>query len=145
MPLEVIAGPAGGGKSQVIEQERSPGDVVIDFTALYVAVAGVQRDPVTGRYPERLDGDPRLPLVSALRDRAIEEAAARELNGFVTTSDSRPSSINRLATLAAAPGVEVAQVRIIDPGEDVVRARLADPVSGALSSACESALDRWYQ
>ena len=41
MPLEVIAGPAGGGKSQVIEQERSQGDIVIDFTALYVALTGV--------------------------------------------------------------------------------------------------------
>ena len=142
MPLEVIAGPPGGGKSQAIEQERLPGDVVIDFTALYVALTGVQRDPVTGRYPERIDGDPRLPLVSALRDRAIEEAAARELDGFVTTSDSRPESLDRFARLAASTGVGAAAIRVIDPGEDVVRARLSDPVTGNLSSGCESALSR---
>ena len=46
MPLEIIAGPAGGGKSQVIEQERAPGNVVIDFTRIFVAVTGVERDPV---------------------------------------------------------------------------------------------------
>ena len=144
MPLEVIAGPAGGGKSQVVEEERTTGDVVIDFTSLYVAMTGVQRDPATGRYPERLDGDPRIGLVSEVRDHAIAAAAERELDGFVTTSDSRPESLDRFARLAAGPGVEAAVIRIIDPGEEVVRARLADPVTGQLSSGCESALGRWY-
>ena len=104
-----------------------------------------QRDPVTGRYPERVDGDPRLPLVSELRDRAIAEAAARELDGYVTTSDSRPESLDRLARLAASAGVGAAAIRIIDPGEEIVRARLADAVTGTLSDSCESALARWYR
>ena len=35
-------------------------------------------------------------------------------------------------------------VRTIDPGEDVVRARLADD-DGNLSAECARAIGRWYQ
>ena len=35
-------------------------------------------------------------------------------------------------------------VRTVDPGESVVRARLADAVTGILSPACDRAVRRWY-
>ena len=139
MPLVIIRGPAGGGKSQVIAERQRPGEVLIDYTRIYVALAGVERGP-DGRYPVREDGDPLLPLAAWLRTAAIRAAARRELDGFVTTSDSRPEEIERLRSAGANGPVET-----VDPGEAVVRARLADAVTGAVSGQCDLAVRRWYR
>ncbi len=59
--LTVVAGPPGGGKSRSI-RDRMENDgslVLIDYTALFVALAGQRRSPA-GRYPIRVTGDPRL-------------------------------------------------------------------------------------
>ena len=138
MPITIIRGPAGGGKSQAIADRLQPGEVVIDFTRLYVALAGVERGP-DGKFPVREDGDPRLALTEYVRLTAIRQAAERELSGYVTTSDGRPEAVERLQAAGATGGVET-----IDPGEAVVRARLADPVSGEVSDPCRKAVDRWY-
>ena len=34
--------------------------------------------------------------------------------------------------------------RIVDPGRNIVEARLSDPETGVLSSECDSAIGRWY-
>ena len=133
MPITIIRGPAGGGKSQAIADRLQPGEVVIDFTRLYVALAGVERGP-DGKFPVREDGDPRLALTEYVRLTAIRQAAERELSGYVTTSDGRPEAVERLQAAGATGGVET-----IDPGEAVVRARLADPVSGEVSDPCRKA------
>lgn len=158
MPIQPIAGPAGSGKSQLIEAERRPGDVVIDFTRIYAAVAGVARGP-DGRYPERQPDDPLVPLVAAVQSFALSEAVKRQLNGYVTTS--RRESVPVLERITGQPA------RIVDPGEDVVTARLMvardvevdlsdDPVAPRrptvgrtvkrreLSDNCRRALARWY-
>ena len=137
--ISILRGPAGGGKSQVIAERLQPGEFVADFTRLYVALAAVERGP-DGKYPERQDGDPLLGLVSAVKAAVIREAARRELSGYVTTSDSRPEEIDRLRATGAD-----GEVVTIDPGEEVVRARLADPVSGELSPQCSQAMGRWYR
>ena len=139
MALSIVRGPAGGGKSQWIQERLRPGEVVIDFTRLYVALAGVERGP-DGRYPVRQDGDPRLALAEYVRMVAVRQASDRELDGYVTTSDSRPEAVERLQAAGATGEVET-----VDPGESVVRARLADAVTGALSPQCEIALGRWYR
>lgn len=107
MPIIPIAGPVGAGKSQYVEETRRPGDVLIDFTLLYVALSGAVR-AANGRYPERRDGDPILPLASAVYGFALSEAVKRELDGFATT-----------ATLARVPALEriTGQTAVvIDPG-----------------------------
>ena len=139
MPLSIVRGPAGAGKSQVIADRLGPGEVVIDFTRLYVALAGVERGP-NGTYPVRADGDPRLALTAWLQLAAIRQAAGRELSGYTTTSDSRPEAVERLQAAGA-----VGEVVTIDPGRDVVRARLADTVTSELSPQCSAALARWYR
>ena len=139
MAIGIIRGPAGGGKSQVIAARLRPGEVVIDFTRLYVALAGVERGP-DGRYPVRHDGDPRLALAEYVRMVAVRQASDRELSGYATTSDSRPEAVERLRDAGATGPVET-----VDPGREVVRARLADAVTGALSQQCEIALGRWYR
>ncbi|MCY3845691.1 MAG: hypothetical protein OXH69_19370 [Acidobacteria bacterium] len=139
MPIAIVRGPAGGGKSQWISERLQPGEVVIDFTRLYVALAGVERGP-DGKYPVRDDGDVRLALAAWLQLAAIRQAARRELDGYTTTSDSRPEAVERLLA-AGATG----EVVTIDPGRAVVTARLSDPATGALSPQCEAALGRWYR
>ena len=126
MAIGIIRGPAGGGKSQVIAARLRPGEVVIDFTRLYVALAGVERGP-DGRYPVRHDGDPRLALAEYVRMVAVRQASDRELSGYATTSDSRPEAVERLRDAGATGPVET-----VDPGREVVRARLADAGDGRL-------------
>ena len=137
MALTIIRGPAGAGKSGYIERERKPGDLLIDYTAIYVALAGVTRGP-DGKYPIRESHDPLLGIVSAVKAYAIAEAARRELAGFVTTSSSSAGEIERLRELGADGPVVT-----LDPGEAVVRARLAGD-DGELSEQCRLALARWY-
>ena len=132
--IGVFAGPAGAGKSQVLRERLQPGEVVVDYTMLWVALTAAERGP-DGKYPERTDDDPRLGLVSAVKAYALRDAARRELNGYTTTSDSRPEEIERLRRGGADGPVET-----IDPGREVVAARLSDPVSGRLSEQCSRAL-----
>ncbi len=138
MSLTILRGPAGAGKSQVIAGRLRPGQVVIDFSRLYVALSGVERGP-DGRYPVRQSGDPRLALSEYMRLTAIREASQRELSGYVTTSDSRPEAVERLQSAGADGPVET-----IDPGEATVRARLANAATGELSAECAQAMARWF-
>ena len=134
MPIQVIAGPAGGGKSQLVAEELQPGDALIDFTAIYAAISGVQRGP-DGRYPERLPNDPLIPIVSAVRGFALSEAVRRELPGFVTTASR--DEVPRLERITGT------RARIVDPGEDTVLSRLV-VTEGSLTSSCADAASRWY-
>ena len=136
MPIVPIVGPASGGKSQLIAARLTPGMVVLDFTMLYVALSGVQRGP-DGRYPERVTGDPLLPMVSEVKALALNAAIRRELSGFVTSSARDDVEMLERVTGAKAT--------VVDPGEDIVRARLADPVTGEVSEECSAALRRWYR
>ena len=139
MPIQVIAGPAGSGKSQIIADERRPGDVLIDYTAIWAALTGAVRGP-DGKYPERTDDDPAVPLVAAVQAFALAEAVKRQLNGYVTTS--RRASVPVLERITGQPA------RIIDPGEAVIRTRLSvTDESGdtrVLSDECAKAMARWY-
>ena len=140
MPSELISGPAGGGKSQVVRQRLAdnPGSIQIDFQQIYRALTGDQRDPDTGLYPRR---DERLLPITEFSRRAILLAAReRQLDVIATNSDGDPQ---RRAFLLLQLG-EGATETIIDPGRDVVRNRLADSITGELSSECNSAVERWY-
>ena len=138
MPIRIVRGPAGGGKSQWIRERMGPSDVLLDYTTLWAAVTDAARD-AAGKYPIRRDGDPRLAMVEWLRLAAVRQAAERELDGFATTSDSRPEAVERLQAAGADGPVET-----IDPGEAVVRARLSDAVTGQLSPECRQAMARWF-
>ena len=139
MAISIVRGPAGGGKSQHVEREHTAGEVVIDFTRLYAALALVER-AADGRFPVRETGDPLLPLVAAVKTYALREAARRELSGAVTTSDSSPGEVARLREVGAD-----GEVATIDPGREVCEARLADAETGELSPECRKALARWYR
>ena len=135
MPITPVAGPAGGGKSQWIERNRQPGDILIDHTAIWAALTGAQRGP-DGRYPAREADDPTTGLVQYLMAVAVRQAAADGLDGYVTTSRRA-----KVADLEDATGEAAV---IVDPGVKVATDRLRDPETGELSPACAAALGRWF-
>ena len=112
MALAIVRGPAGSGKSQYVERARGPGDLLIDYTAIYV---GARLESPAGRMANTRsakDHDPLLGIVSAIKLYAIAEASRRELGGFVTTSSSAPGEIERLRRLGADGPVVT-----LDPGK----------------------------
>ena len=137
----LLSGPAGAGKTQearrVIHNSPAP-TVAVDFQSMYAALLLIERQP-DGRYPERLTRQEYvLPLVEYIRQAAVTGAALMEIDAIVTNSDGsalrRDSLLRRLAFGASE--------RVIDPGIDVVRERLA--VNGELSDQCAEAINRWY-
>ena len=134
MPLNVIAGPAGAGKSQAVDAAAGQREAVIDFTrlhdALFPKMAGELRDPAL------------LPFMEAVRMAAVREAADRELEGYVTISDGRPERIEAVRR-AAGPNAVVYVDNVMD--EATARRRLARSQPGGRSRACQRALDRWFR
>ena len=119
-------------------------DLLADFTALYAAISAAERGP-DGRYPERVTGDPLLPLVSYLKTTIARAGLHRDFRVLVTTSDSSDDEREKWADMADGERARFSAVTV-DPGESVVRARLmTDPNTGeALSEECQKALRRWY-
>ena len=144
MPGELIrlAGPGGGGKSQVARQmlESGEADLVADTTALFVALSGQERD-AEGKYPVRADDALLLPLALYVRRTVVREALRRELR--VIKTSSTPTDLDADRALTRELGASFRE-RVIDPGEAVIRSRLADPATGAVSPECQNAIGRWY-
>ena len=140
MPGILLSGPAGGGKSQLardlLRQADNP-TVAADFQAIVAALLLQERGP-DGKYPIRPEFI--LPLAEYTRQAVITGATHRGLSVVATSSDGNPA---RRAALLERLG-EGATERIIDPGVDVVSARLADGITGVLSDDCEKAIGRWY-
>ena len=139
--LTLIEGPAGGGKSQEAAAMRAAGEVaaVADVTALWAALSGARRGP-DGLYPVRDEADPALALALILQTFAVRAGLRRDMDMAATTS--RRGQAPRWQAIATEEGAEFT-VRTVDPGEDVIRSRLAGP-DGSLSQECERAVRRWY-
>ena len=140
MPNLLISGPAGAGKSSVARRRRremAQPAVIADFQGIYVALSGAVRDD-NGNYPER---DPDLlPLIERERQRVIRDALEAEIGIVGTNSDGAQVRREYLLALLGPDAFE----EIIDPGFDIVAARLSDPATGSLSDACSNAISRWY-
>ena len=140
MPSVLLSGPAGAAKSALARRlllESTELAAIADFQQVYVALTGDVRGP-DGRYPLR--DDQLLPLVEYVRRAIITGAVARDIRVIATNSDGDPT---RRASLIERLG-QGATERIVDPGREVVEARLADPETGTLSDECASAVNRWY-
>ena len=137
----LLSGPAGGGKSQLArELLRSSNEpwIAADFQAIVAALLLQERGP-DGKFPLRPEWI--LALTEYVRQAVISGANTRELNIVATNSDGDPARRSFLLGLLGEGATE----RIVDPGRDVVVARLADTVTGALSADCGQAIDRWYR
>ena len=140
MPSILLSGPAGAAKSALARRllaESTELAAVADFQAIYAAITGDLRGP-DGRYPLR--NERLLPITEHVRRSLITGAVARDIEVIATNSDGDPA---RRSFLLGQLG-EGATERIVDPGEDLVAARLSDPETGILSDDCKSAIGRWY-
>ena len=136
----LLSGPAGAGKSQRARELLAEADgpaVLADFQSQVAALTGAVRD-ADGRYPPRPEWI--LPLAEYVRRAVITGAVARDIAVIATNSDGDP---DRRAFLLNELGEDATET-VIDPGEETVRARLADPATGELSNSCEEAINRWY-
>ena len=139
MPGLLLSGPAGSDKSsesrRLLRTATGPA-IQADFQSIVVALLGLVRG-ADGTFPLRPTWV--LPLAEYVRQAVITGAQAREIFTIITNSDGDP--VRRAALLERlGPG---ATERILDPGRDVVEARLSDEF-GELSDPCASAINRWY-
>ena len=88
-----------------------------------------------------LRDDRLLPLIEYTRRAVITGALGRDIAIIATNSDGDPARREMLLQQLGAGATE----RIVDPGREIVAARLADPETGELSDECEAAIDRWYR
>jgi hypothetical protein len=142
MPSELISGPAGAGKTQAAREELGATNeptVAADFQSLYAALLLLERDPDTGRYPERREADAHaLRMAEYLRRAILTAAAARGLRVLATNSDG---DLDRRAFLLRELGPGATE-RVIDPGRAIVTERLG--IEGETTAQCQAAIERWY-
>ena len=136
----LLSGPAGAAKSALARRllaESTELAAIADFQLVYRALTDVERGR-DGRYPLR--DDRLLPLSEYVRRAIITGAVNRGITVIATNSDGDPERRAFLLGQLGAGAVE----RIVDPGRNIVEARLSDPETGVLSSECDQAIGRWY-
>lgn len=127
--LTIIIGPPAAGKSTWAQQRAKPGDIVVDFDRLAVALSGPGGDPH--------DHPPSVMAVTrAARTAAIEAAIkhARLTNVYLIHSSPSPQRMAEYRALGA-------EVVTIDPGRDVVRQRCKVGRPRRMFAA----IDEWYR
>lgn len=155
--LLLLQGPAGANKSQVAQRLLSGEDetdegvlfgvlvwhLLADYTAIWSAITGAKRDPVTGLYPVRTLADAvvRSGIVNYLQRTVVRQGLRERLNVIITTATSGQEAA--YALIAQELGAEL-DVHTIDPGRAVVESRLRAQNNGVLLDECRSALARWY-
>ena len=108
---------------------------------MYAALLGIDRDPETGRYPERRESDAHaLRMAEYLRRAAITASVARGIHVITSNSDS---DLARRSFLLGQLGPGATE-RVIDPGFEIVISNLQGP-NGATSEQCRQAVERWYK
>ncbi|ANA87604.1 polynucleotide kinase [Gordonia phage Jeanie] len=125
--VTVVCGPPAAGKTTFIHEHAKPGDVVIDFDALAVALQ--LPGASTHDHP---DGVPHV--AAAARTAAIAAATGPRGRARVWLVDTQPTP-KRLGSYRARGW----RVVTIDPGRDVVMARMGERPPRALE-----AVARWY-
>lgn len=129
MALTVVVGPPAGGKSTWVLEHAKPGDVVIDFDRLAVALTGPGGDPH--------DHAPAVTTVArAARTAALEAAVklAGKADVYLIHSSPGRERMQRYLELGA-------RVEVVDPGRDVVRARCKTERPQRMFAV----IDEWYR
>lgn len=118
----LVVGPPGAGKSTLVAQRREPGDVVIDYDAIAQAVGS-----------ESTHGHD-----------SHHSAAMAARNGLLNALRSGKLDAPLVWLISANPNAESMfpydEVVVVDPGRDVVAARMGERPAGTLE-----VVDRWYE
>ena len=140
----LLSGPAGGAKSQeaiqLIKDATGP-TIAADFQSIVVALLQLRRGP-DGRYPVRPEWI--LPLTEYVRQAAVEGAINRDIDVILTNSPMARQKGEITCSRSSGPG---STEQILDPGEDVVQARLrlSNSKTGKLSRECGKAIGTLVQ
>lgn len=129
MALTVVIGPPAGGKSTWVLERAKPGDIVVDFDRLAVALTGLGGD--SHDHPQ-----PVVNVVKAARKTAIEVAVrqARVTDVYLIHSSPSPDLLARYRQQGA-------EIVTIDPGRDVVRGRCKAERPRRMFAV----IDEWYR
>ena len=135
MPLQVLAGPGCDAiaKDEYLEDALGPDDIVISVGRIFKALTGSSGVPS--------ENPPALRLALGLRSVAIRSARAKQLNGWVLTSNGSRAHLDRLAEEAGAERVTVLKIT-----EAQACDRVGQLVQGAeRRAACvEGVKARWF-
>lgn len=127
--LTVVIGPPAAGKSTWVREHAKPGDVVLDYDVLAVALTAPGGDPH--------DHAPAVATVAkAARAAALEAALKLVRTADVYVIHSSPGR-QRMAEYEAMG----ARIVTVDPGRDVVRAQ----AKGKRPQRMYVAIDEWYR
>ncbi|WP_433078889.1 AAA family ATPase [Dactylosporangium sp. CA-052675] len=129
MALTVVIGPPASGKSTWCLEHAKPGDVVIDFDRLAVALTGAGGDPH--------DHAAAVTTVArAARTAAIEAAVklAGNVDVYLIHSSPGRDRMQRYLELGA-------RIEVVDPGRDVVRERCKRERPQRMFAV----IDEWYR
>ncbi|MEU4578944.1 AAA family ATPase [Nonomuraea sp. NPDC023979] len=125
----MICGPPAGGKSTWVRGRARPGDVVVDYDLLAVALSGAHQGDTHG-HPEVV-----RQVAHRARTAAIREALRHVAKIDVYVIHSMPSA-EWLATYAE----HGAEIVVVDPGRDVVMERIARE----RPTSAKAVATRWY-
>ncbi len=122
--LTVVTGPPAGGKNTYIHEHAKPGDIIIDFDAIAVALGS----------PDPHDHPPAITAVARAAWTAASTAAqtARSDTWLIHAQPS-PQSLAIYRRLGA-------RIIEIDPGEHVVRQR----ITSQRPPQAQQWADQWY-
>lgn len=133
MKVTVVMGPPGAGKSTYVQEQRKPGDAVIDFDAMAQALGSQASHDAP-------------PTVAKLTFAARQAAIARALDSLDGSEDELPADVWVIAwdldegTLKRWGDLGVEFITL-DPGEDVVMERLQ--AEGRPQASIDAAVE-WY-
>lgn len=123
----LVVGPPAGGKSTWVGQRADEGDTVVDFDAIARHLGS--------RHAHRHDSGVTARAIVEQKRRERGVAGMRDGTAYVIRVASDPAERALLAVR-----LKVSEVRVIDPGRDVVKSRLRDRPESAGHE-----VDRWYR
>lgn len=127
--LIVVTGPPAGGKSTWVRGQAKAGDVVVDYDLLAVALSGPHRGDPHGH------AEPIRTIAFKARTAAIREALRHVADTDVYVIHSMPKP-EWIATYQQ----HGAEIVVIDPGRDVVMAR----IEAERPATARGVATRWY-
>lgn len=132
IPVHLVCGPPGAGKSTLIRERAQPGDLVVDFDVFLKEAGG-----------QKWDTDPaKVKAAFAARDEALRSLERRR-GGRAWVIATAPSRAERLAWQAALGRVVIT---LLDVGPETCKARIrADPKRSHAADKMCAAVDDWWR